>query len=113
MDSIDTTRPVVYISLGTVFNQNIEFFHLCFEAFANIDASFVVSIGHDNQLEDFNAIPSNFTVAHVVPQTELLQHTSLFLTYAGMNSTKNRKSTRLNSSHVSISYAVFCLKKII
>src|SRR5207249_7117767 len=29
------------------------------------------------------------------------------LTYAGLD----RKSTRLNSSHVSISYAVFCLKK--
>src|SRR5699024_11547360 len=27
--------------------------------------------------------------------------------------TRDRKSTRLNSSHVSISYAVFCLKKII
>src|SRR5699024_11827338 len=27
------------------------------------------------------------------------------------NSEKDRKSTRLNSSHVSISYAVFCLKK--
>src|SRR5690625_6332542 len=26
-------------------------------------------------------------------------------------STKDRKSTRLNSSHVAISYAVFCLKK--
>src|SRR5690625_4953243 len=26
---------------------------------------------------------------------------------------KDRKSTRLNSSHVAISYAVFCLKKII
>src|SRR5437868_1122076 len=26
-------------------------------------------------------------------------------------STKDRKSTRLNSSHVSTSYAVFCLKK--
>src|SRR5437868_10133120 len=26
-------------------------------------------------------------------------------------SAKDRKSTRLNSSHVSISYAVFCLKK--
>src|SRR5699024_11384995 len=26
-------------------------------------------------------------------------------------SVKDRKSTRLNSSHVSISYAVFCLKK--
>src|SRR5690554_7393117 len=28
-----------------------------------------------------------------------------------MPSGKNRKSTRLNSSHVRISYAVFCLKK--
>src|SRR5690554_7606489 len=27
------------------------------------------------------------------------------------NETTNRKSTRLNSSHVRISYAVFCLKK--
>src|SRR4051812_49736528 len=28
-----------------------------------------------------------------------------------VGSTKDRKSTRLNSSHMSISYAVFCLKK--
>src|SRR3712207_9283534 len=27
------------------------------------------------------------------------------------SSTKDRKSTRLNSSHANISYAVFCLKK--
>src|SRR5690625_6768596 len=27
------------------------------------------------------------------------------------NKSKDRKSTRLNSSHVAISYAVFCLKK--
>src|SRR5207249_8806441 len=30
---------------------------------------------------------------------------------AGRKSNRDRKSTRLNSSHVSISYAVFCLKK--
>src|SRR5437868_13399110 len=29
----------------------------------------------------------------------------------GRHGWKDRKSTRLNSSHVSISYAVFCLKK--
>src|SRR5207249_141789 len=29
----------------------------------------------------------------------------------GLSALKDRKSTRLNSSHVSISYAVFCLKK--
>src|SRR5438067_12517303 len=30
---------------------------------------------------------------------------------SGARPFKDRKSTRLNSSHVSISYAVFCLKK--
>src|SRR5690606_42007432 len=30
---------------------------------------------------------------------------------APIRSTRDRKSTRLNSSHVKISYAVFCLKK--
>src|SRR3712207_8771435 len=29
----------------------------------------------------------------------------------GKNDKKDRKSTRLNSSHANISYAVFCLKK--
>src|SRR3712207_7624692 len=28
-----------------------------------------------------------------------------------LNATQDRKSTRLNSSHANISYAVFCLKK--
>src|SRR5690606_41638785 len=36
-----------------------------------------------------------------------LEPTSL----AALKSTTDRKSTRLNSSHVKISYAVFCLKK--
>src|SRR5690625_6705511 len=31
--------------------------------------------------------------------------------YAYSDSATDRKSTRLNSSHVAISYAVFCLKK--
>src|SRR5688572_31790326 len=33
-----------------------------------------------------------------------------FITLAGI-ATRDRKSTRLNSSHSQISYAVFCLKK--
>src|SRR5438067_10204212 len=34
-----------------------------------------------------------------------------FHVYGKRRSERDRKSTRLNSSHVSISYAVFCLKK--
>src|SRR2546426_3060729 len=33
------------------------------------------------------------------------------LTSLGLSDTRDRKSTRLNSSHLVISYAVFCLKK--
>src|SRR5699024_12408984 len=36
---------------------------------------------------------------------------SIKLTEKSIREAKDRKSTRLNSSHVSISYAVFCLKK--
>src|SRR5690625_6901111 len=36
----------------------------------------------------------------------------LMLTAKDEEIDKDRKSTRLNSSHVAISYAVFCLKKI-
>src|SRR3712207_7744709 len=34
-----------------------------------------------------------------------------YLTLAFHGNTEDRKSTRLNSSHANISYAVFCLKK--
>src|SRR5699024_3528944 len=48
---------------------------------------------------------------------EIFDHSAIYLFIAGTYTPptfiviKDRKSTRLNSSHVSISYAVFCLKK--
>src|SRR5207253_9766446 len=36
---------------------------------------------------------------------------AIIATIRGVKNTGDRKSTRLNSSHVAISYAVFCLKK--
>src|SRR5437870_10170914 len=38
------------------------------------------------------------------------QENNLFF-LTNLNQKRDRKSTRLNSSHVAISYAVFCLKK--
>src|SRR5690606_40444102 len=45
--------------------------------------------------------------------TELSIHNDLYINQlkAEQEKTIDRKSTRLNSSHVKISYAVFCLKK--
>src|SRR2546427_9567395 len=46
------------------------------------------------------------TIATLTPTTPLAQGTLYTATVA-----RDRKSTRLNSSHSQISYAVFCLKK--
>src|SRR3712207_8507146 len=45
------------------------------------------------------------------PEGEPPQYTPEAMT-KGDDPSKDRKSTRLNSSHANISYAVFCLKKI-
>src|SRR5699024_12501107 len=52
------------------------------------------------------------SIIHSIPnyQKLLKQHPELPFAYEKLLQ-KDRKSTRLNSSHVSISYAVFCLKK--
>src|SRR5690625_5683556 len=43
--------------------------------------------------------------------TSLIRFRSVQTPRAPSDQTRDRKSTRLNSSHVAISYAVFCLKK--
>src|SRR5437868_10757251 len=40
-----------------------------------------------------------------------VQRTCVYISAGAGRDVQDRKSTRLNSSHVSISYAVFCLKK--
>src|SRR5438045_9133660 len=42
---------------------------------------------------------------------EHLEHTAALDARHGIDADADRKSTRLNSSHLGISYAVFCLKK--
>lgn len=79
-------RPVIYISLGTVINHNVEFFRRCIAAFAGSDALVVMSIGLHVQPEELGFIPSHFIVRPYVPQLEVLKRASLFITHAGMNS---------------------------
>lgn len=80
-------KRLIYISLGTVFNQAIDFYKLCFKAFGNTDHTVIMSIGTRSQLEDLGDIPDNFIVRQYVPQTEVLQYAKLFITHGGMNST--------------------------
>src|SRR5438067_7597984 len=59
----------------------------------------------------FSAVVENETTQTLADGTHI-QNTVKVLVYRdSLGRIRDRKSTRLNSSHVSISYAVFCLKK--
>src|SRR5690349_23247673 len=58
-----------------------------------------------NRIESWSGIER---IERQLPGEKVLRERVVVQTPAG---TQDRKSTRLNSSHVEISYAVFCLKK--
>src|SRR3989442_6193777 len=58
-----------------------------------------------------NAIRTNLTITDKHGLTVNLNESGPALDKAEIVQVEDRKSTRLNSSHVRISYAVFCLKK--
>ncbi|TVY11082.1 macrolide family glycosyltransferase [Paenibacillus cremeus] len=90
-ESFDLTaiqgKHPIYISLGTVFNQAVDFYKLCFEALGDTEHKVVLSIGSRTQVTDLGDVPSNFIVKNYVPQMDVLQHSKLFITHGGMNST--------------------------
>src|SRR3989454_4819121 len=53
-----------------------------------------------------DAVPIDINICELVIRPDLLE-----LAVGGEQGPRDRKSTRLNSSHLVISYAVFCLKK--
>lgn len=79
--------PLLFISLGTVFNDRPDFYRMCFEAFADSSWQVAVSVGESVDPDDLGEIPANFEVRQYFPQPAVLEHASVFLSHAGMNST--------------------------
>ncbi|HET7219007.1 MAG TPA: macrolide family glycosyltransferase, partial [Vicinamibacterales bacterium] len=77
---------VVYVSLGTLFNANADFYRSCFEAFGTLDAQIVLSVGRRIALDSLGAPPANVLVRTHVPQLDVLQRATVFITHGGMNS---------------------------
>jgi MGT family glycosyltransferase len=86
--ALDTLAPgpVVYISLGTLHLGSPDFFRQCFEAFTDVPARFVLSVGQQVDIQTLGDIPSNCIVRQSVPQLEVLGHAAVFVTHGGMNS---------------------------
>ncbi|RLQ91168.1 macrolide family glycosyltransferase [Falsibacillus albus] len=82
----NSKSPLIYISMGTVFNEQPEFYQTCFEAFKESDATILMSVGKKTDISQLGDIPENFNVYNYVPQLDVLQQVDLFITHGGMNS---------------------------
>jgi MGT family glycosyltransferase len=78
--------PLVYVSLGTIFNDRADFFRTCLQAFANSPYRVVMAIGSRIRRADLGEIPANVRALEYVPQLDLLPRARLFITHGGMNS---------------------------
>lgn len=79
-------RKVVYASLGTVLNQNHDFYRNCIRAFTGKEYEVVMSVGGKTDISSLSGIPGNFTVKQSVDQLAILQRADVFITHSGMNS---------------------------
>jgi MGT family glycosyltransferase len=85
-ERLDPERPLIYISLGTLFNAQPEFYRQVLAAFAQSRYQMVLALGHKTPLAALGDIPANIIVQPSVPQLDILQRAALFITHGGMNS---------------------------
>lgn len=79
-------KKTIYISLGTIFNNKIDFFKNCIEALKDSSYEVIISVGSVIQPEELGELPDNIQVGQRVNQIEVLQRTDVFLSHCGMNS---------------------------
>ena len=77
------SRPLIYVSLGTVLFHQPDFFRRCAQALGDMDADVILSTGRETPLAD---LPANFTAFSRVDQLAVLRRADVFVTHCGMNS---------------------------
>ncbi len=79
-------QRLIYISLGSVHNQKLDFYRDCLTAFADTPHQVVMSVGRHIRIGDLGTIPQNIHVHAWVPQLEVIRQAALFISHGGMNS---------------------------
>lgn len=81
-----TKEKLIYISMGTVVNDALEFYKKCISAFAGTGYQVILSVGNLVHMEDFGDIPENISIKPFVDQMAVLKKADVFLSHCGMNS---------------------------
>ncbi|MFI9379599.1 macrolide family glycosyltransferase [Kutzneria sp. NPDC052558] len=89
----DSWRPpagagkVLFVSLGTVVNDRLDFFGTVIKAFGGGDWHVAMATGHQVDIAELGEIPANIEVRPFFPQPTVLRHADVFLSHTGMGST--------------------------
>lgn len=76
---------ILLITLGTLNNLHLDFYRLCFEAFAGSRWRVVLPVGSRFPLDVLGRVPGNFEVLPSVAQLDVLSHAKAFVSHAGLN----------------------------
>lgn len=79
-------RPLIYIALGTIFNDAERFYAKCLDAFADENVQVAMAIGHQVPPEKLGPLPDHVIVRSHMPQLALLGRAAAFVTHGGANS---------------------------
>lgn len=86
-EEIEKTRnKLIYISMGTVVNNSLDFYKKCISAFTNTEYQVIMSVGNLVDIKKLGDIPANITVKSFVDQIAVLNKADVFLSHCGMNS---------------------------
>ena len=77
----------VYLTMGTVWNRNLDLFRLVIDAVRDEDIALIVTVGQQNDPADLGPQPDNVVVHRCVPQAELLPRCDAAIVHGGAGTT--------------------------
>ncbi len=80
------SRPLIYISMGTVINDRPDFYAKCIEALKGMDVDILISCGSYMKIDELGELPENVKVKPYIDQLDVLSRADAFITHCGMNS---------------------------
>jgi UDP:flavonoid glycosyltransferase YjiC (YdhE family) len=84
LDGMGRERPLVYATLGTVFNKQRRIRAALIEALGRVDADVLMTVGRDVDLAEVGPTPDNVRVEPFVAQSLVLPRASLVVSHAGL-----------------------------
>jgi MGT family glycosyltransferase len=82
---LDSSRPLVYASMGTLQNGVLRTFQMMAEACAGIDLQLVISLGGGQDPSLLGDLPGDPIVVGYAPQLHLLRRSALTISHGGLN----------------------------